>query len=158
MNRKISDWASVAEIIGTVAVVVSLVFVVRSIDQNTKAIEAAEANNIWQAWRETAQLPVINNADFAAINSKVLNSQPLTDVEQIRWDKHMSAQIDIWAQLFDLQRNDLISQELWKYWDDGFVQDWGAGHESIWQRIRGAYDPDFQAHVESNTQQMGKEP
>ena len=150
MSPKVSEWASVAEIIGTVAVVISLVFVVRSIDQNTRAIEAAEANNVWQAWREVAQLPVIGNADFAKINAKALNSQPLTNVEQIRWDRYMAAQIDIWAQLFDLRSSDLISQGLWNYWDRGFAQAWGAEHESIWQKIRGAYDPDFQAHVESN--------
>jgi hypothetical protein len=150
MNRKISDWASVAEIIGTVAVVVSLVFVVRSIDQNTKAIEAAEANHIWQAWRETAQLPVINNASFAVIRAKVLNAQPLSDVEQIQWDTYMAAQIDIWAQLYDLRSSDLISQDLWDYWDSGFVQAWDVERQNTWQRIRDAYSPDFQAHIESS--------
>lgn len=152
MSRKVSDWASVAEIIGTVAVIVSLVFVIRSIDQNTKAVEAAEANNIWQAWRQTAQLPVVENADFAAIHAKVLNSQSLAEVEQIRWDRYMAAQIDIWAQLFDLHSNDLISQDLWNYWDHGFVQAWGAQHKAIWQKVRGAYRPDFQAHIESSAE------
>ena len=151
MKSRVAEWASIAEIIGTIAVVVSLVFVVRSIDQNTKAIEAAEANNIWQAWRETAQLPVINSADFAAINAKVLNSESLTEIEQIRWDRHMAAQIDIWAQLYDLRSSDLISQDLWRYWDTGFAQEWGAEHQRIWEGIRGAYDPDFQAHIESSS-------
>ncbi len=43
-----------------VAVIVSLGFVVKSIDQNTKAIEAAEANNIWEVWREVAVLPALH--------------------------------------------------------------------------------------------------
>jgi len=151
MSRKLSDLASVAEIVGTVAVVISLIFVVRSIDQNTRAIEAAEANNIWQAWRQTAQLPVINNAEFAAVYAKAWNSQPLTEVEQIQWDRFLGAQIDIWAQLFDLHSSGLISQDLWNYWDTGFVQGWTAGHDDMWRRYRGAYDTDFQAHIDSNT-------
>ena len=152
MKRHLSDWASVAEIIGTIAVVISLVFVIKSIDQNTKAVEAAEANNIWQAWRETAQLPLVNDPSFAAINAKVESSQPLTNVEQIRWDTFIAAQIDIWAQLFDLQRNGLISQNIWSYWDVGFVQAWSDGHSRVWRKNRGIYDPSFQSYVESNIQ------
>jgi hypothetical protein len=152
MKRHLSDWASVAEITGTIAVVISLVFVVKSIDLNTKAVEAAEANNIWQAWRETAQLPLINDATFAAISAKVRSSQPLTEVEQIRWDTFIAAQIDMWAQLFDLQRNGLISQSIWSYWDVGFIEAWSAGHARVWQRNRGIYDPSFQKYVDSNIQ------
>ncbi len=40
--------------------IVSLGFVVKSIDQNTKVIEAAEANKIWEVWREVAVLPALN--------------------------------------------------------------------------------------------------
>ena len=46
---QIWGWASIAEVVGTIAVVISLVFVVLSIKQNTRAIEAAEMNNIWAA-------------------------------------------------------------------------------------------------------------
>ena len=46
MNTRVREWATYAEIIASIAVVISLVFVVKSIDQNTKAIEAAEMNNI----------------------------------------------------------------------------------------------------------------
>jgi hypothetical protein len=149
MNRKVSDWASIAEIVGTIAVVASLVFVIRGIDQNTKAIEAAEANNIWQAWRETVQLPVINDANFALVRAKAQNSETLSDVEQVQWNAYMAAQFDIWAQLFDLRSSDLISQELWRYWDDGFIKAWGAGHEGVWPKIKNAYSSEFRAHVES---------
>ena len=63
----VKKWAAIAEIAGTVVVIVSLLFVIQSIDQNTKAIEAAEANNIWAAWREVGIMPVINNPEFAAV-------------------------------------------------------------------------------------------
>jgi len=149
MNQRLSTWTGIAEIVGTAAVVISLAFVIRSIDQNTKAIEAAEANNIWQAWREAALLPVINNSDFAAINAKVLNSEALSDVEQLQWDRYLGGQIDIWAQLFDLRSNDLISEDIWSYWDLGFVRSWDPSHERVWERSREIYDPEFQVYVDS---------
>jgi len=153
MNQRLSDWSSIADIIGTAAVVISLVFVIRSIDQNTRAIEAAEANNIWQAWREAALLPVINNSEFAEINQKVLSSQPLSDAEQLQWDRYVGGQIDIWAQLYDLRSNGLISEDIWSYWDYGFVRAWDdSGYERIWERNREIYAPEFQTYVDSQIQ------
>ena len=48
-NSSVKKWTTIAEIAGTVAVIVSLSFVIRSIDQNTRAFETAEADNIWEA-------------------------------------------------------------------------------------------------------------
>jgi hypothetical protein len=41
MNQKLSDWASIAEIVSGVAVVVTLVFLIRGIDENTELTRAA---------------------------------------------------------------------------------------------------------------------
>jgi len=147
MMDRINQWLM---LIANAGVLAGIGFLAIEIQQNTAAIEAAEANNIWQAWRETVHLSVINNADFASVRAKAQSSQPFSDAEQIQWDSYMAAQIDIWAQLFDLQSNHLISQELWGYWDDGFMHAWGDHHERVWQRIRGAYNHDFQAHVDSS--------
>lgn len=151
----IKNWAAIAEITGTVAVIVSLVFVVRSIDQNTKAIEAAESNNIWEAWREVGVLPVINNADFAAVYAKAKGSESLSVAEQAQWDFYQGAQFDIWAQLFDLYRDGLISQKKWDYWDDGAWRAWGQGLRQHWEKTGGSnYDPDFQRYVNSHRTEL----
>ena len=152
----IKNWAAIAEITGTVAVIVSLVFVVRSIDQNTKAIEAAEANNIWEAWREVGVLPVINNADFAAVYAKAEGSESLSAAEQAQWDFYQGAQFDIWAQLFDLYRDGLISQKKWDYWDNGYWRNWQQNqYDQAWEQIAGAYDPDFQQYINSRRTELG---
>ena len=41
MNQKLSDWASIAEIVGAAAIVVSLIFVGLQIGSNTNATQAA---------------------------------------------------------------------------------------------------------------------
>lgn len=89
------------------------------------------------------QLPVINDSEFAAIAVKVNSAQSLTDVEQIQWDRYVSAQLDIRAQLFDLHTNDLVSGDLWSYWDYAFSQGWNSGHEGIWQENRFGYHAVF---------------
>ncbi len=93
-NKSVKKWAAIAEIAGTVAVIVSLVFVIRSIDQNTKAIEAAESNNIWAAWREVGVLPIINNPEFAAVYAKVRDSESHSATEHIQWDRYQAGVSD----------------------------------------------------------------
>jgi hypothetical protein len=155
-NKSIKKWAAIAEIAGTIAVIVSLGFVIRSIDQNTKAIEAAESNNIWAAWREIGIMPAINNTDFAAVLAKVGNSESLSDVEQIQWDRYQAGAFDIWAQLFDLYKDGLISQQKWEYWDNGYWRVWQPDqYDQAWERVAGAYDPDFQQYINSRRTELG---
>jgi len=148
--------AAIAEIAGTVAVIVSLGFVVRSIDQNTKAIEVAESNNICAAWREVGILSAIDNPDFAAVLAKVRNSESLSDVEQIQWDRYQAGGFDIWAQLFDLYKDGLISQEKWEYWDGGYCRIWQRNqYDQAWDQVAGAYDPDYQQYINSRRAELG---
>ena len=53
------DWAAIAEIVGTAAIVVSLVFVIQGLNQNTKALQVANLN---QTYDRTDNL----NSDIAA--------------------------------------------------------------------------------------------
>ena len=43
----LKEWAAVAEIIAAVAVIISLVFVVQSINQNTAAVQSTNDNFIY---------------------------------------------------------------------------------------------------------------
>lgn len=44
----LSEWAAVGEIVGTIAVVISLVFVVYGLNQNTAAIHGSTENIIFE--------------------------------------------------------------------------------------------------------------
>ena len=56
MNQKLSDWASIAEIVSGIAVVVTLVFLVFGIRENTEITRAAayerniDSMNEWRMW------------------------------------------------------------------------------------------------------------
>ncbi len=45
---KLAEWAALAEIIGTVAIVVSLLFVGYSINRNTKKMQAVNENYLYE--------------------------------------------------------------------------------------------------------------
>ncbi len=121
---KVRDWAAYAEIIGTVAIVISLVFVVQSIDQNTTAIQAAQMNNIYTGWREAVQVPILNDPDLADTIAKARAGDALTPGEQIRWGTFVGGKLDNWSQIFNLHENGLISTEVWQSWDGGFWVHW----------------------------------
>ena len=55
MNQKLSDWASVAEIVSGIAVVVTLVFLIRGIDENTEIARAAMYASQINAFNEQAR-------------------------------------------------------------------------------------------------------
>jgi hypothetical protein len=61
----LSEWASAAEIVGAFAVVVSLVFVIASVDRNTAAITAQVGDASYEAIREL-NLNLLNNPEFSA--------------------------------------------------------------------------------------------
>ena len=45
MNQKLSDWASIAEIVGGVAIVISLIYVGLQVSDSTRAVRSATAND-----------------------------------------------------------------------------------------------------------------
>ena len=150
MKLKLAEWANISEIVGTLAVVVSLLLLVRSVDQNTKVITASEANNIWDSWRQIAVLPVLNNAQLADVSSKVLDSQELSIAEQRQWDVYLSAQIDLFAQLFERRNSGLISAEYWDYWENGFWSDWKIrDFARIYEGSRDYYSDAFKNYIDS---------
>ena len=153
---KVRDWAAYAEIIGTVAVVISLVFVVQSIDQNTRAVEAAEMNNIYAGWREAVIVPVLNDPDLADTIAKARAGDALTPGEQIRWDIFVGGKMDNWSQLFNLHENGVISTEVWQGWDGGFWVHWDRDEmASAWARNREIYGEAFRQHIDTGSKQRG---
>jgi len=81
---KLEKWASIAEIVGAIAVVFSLMFVGFQIRQNTSAMYASTYDRILadlSAWR----MGIATSADLASELGDLSSSEP--------WDRARSAQI-----------------------------------------------------------------
>ncbi len=115
MKRKsLAKWASIAEIIASIAVVMSLLTVAYSINQNTSAIEAAEESSFLNSWRNLTQLPFYTDAELAAIQLKVHSGEELTPLENKRWENYLRAVFDTWWQLHNSHQDGLISDDAWE--------------------------------------------
>ncbi len=71
-KRNLAEWAAVSEIIGTLAVVISLLFVAFNISQNTRVMQAANDNFLYETQNAILNT-VVESSEFASIYLKHLN-------------------------------------------------------------------------------------
>ena len=152
MSKKLnlSEMAALAEVVGTVGVIVSLIFVVVGINRNTIQASAATTQAFFASVREV-ELEVAANPSWSEIVVKGRKLEvELSDVEQYRYDAYVTSMIDLWDELYLRYQDELtdpITLELW----EGWFQDWAKRHisRSTWDRIKWSYAGGIEKKVEA---------
>jgi len=147
----LTEWAAIGEIIGTAAVVISLVFVMYSLNQNTAAIHGSTENIIFERHTDLANQFMLDPS-LAAILVKMRNPKPqLSDVEAVRWEKYQLNLLDIWALAYNRHQRDLLSDSQWIAWNRYFSTVFSEGGEKLtkprWQELEYGFDAEFWSHV-----------
>jgi len=115
----LTDLANIAQIIGAVAIVVSLIYVGRELKANTAAVEAASLQSITNS-SSVSMLSVVENADLADIRMRGdADPEQLTGADRMRYVLY---QRQMW----------LHFQNVWTQWKLGVIDDdvWG-GYERV---------------------------
>ena len=145
----LSGWAALAEIIGTVAVVVSLLLVAYSIKRNTDEMETANSNFLYQLDADIAG-DLSRDVRLATLLLKMEQKEALTDVEKIQYvalqERYLGMLEIAWTQY----KSGSLASIDWRDWDkylsdfvtDGFPKEW-------WDECRRRYKPGFADHVDS---------
>ena len=145
------DWnksAAIAEVIGTVAVVVSLVFVVQSVNQNTDALQNANLNHVYDRLDDL-------NSDIAAdpqlalvYADKVLNLNNI-DANEAQYIFTMRRELNQWEQYHDWRLDGLIDEDDWTAWDGYYTTLFiSAFPKKWWQSMRKYYNEELSLHVD----------
>jgi hypothetical protein len=147
----LSEWAAIGELVASIAVVVSLVFVAFSIRQNTGALQGTTENLVFEKHAELASL-FVADASLAAILAKKRSGEgELSDVEQVRWEKYLLNLLDVWALAYHRHRESLLSDQQFENWDSYFSRIFCCEAERIsrdrWEELRYGFDPEFWSHV-----------
>ena len=146
----LSEWASVAEITGAIAVVISLVFVVISLERNTAAITSQVGDTSYEAVREL-NLLLINNPELFDITMKATVSlDALDEAELEKYKIWIHAYIDLWERFYDWEASGVIDED-YGGWHEYFSE-WTGRHvtKELWDDIKWQFtNPDFNGHVES---------
>lgn len=74
MNQKLSKWASIAEIASSIAVVVTLVFLLVGVQENTEIVRAATYDRNIDSLNETRGW-IANNPDLAMLYRAFMNDE-----------------------------------------------------------------------------------
>jgi hypothetical protein len=148
----LSEWAQVGEVVGMIGVVMSLLIVAYSVNQNTEALQGDNGNIIFERHAQLSTL-FMTDSSLATILVKKDGADPeLTDIEAVRWERYQLNLLDIWAMAFNRHRQELLGDEQWSAWNSYFAYTFSEDHEKLsradWEEFTYGYDVDFWAHVE----------
>lgn len=147
----LTEWAAAGEIIGTIAVVISLLFVGYSINRNTTAIQASSENILFERHTELANQFMIDQSLAELMVKRRNDDDYLTEVDAIRWEKYELNLLDIWALAHSRYQRDLLSEAQWMTWDRYFTHMFSNESEAIskarWEELQYGFDQVFWTHV-----------
>ena len=117
---KLKEWAAVAEIVGTVAVVVSLLFVAYSVNRNSWVIQASNDNFIYEL--EFARTrDIVSSPGMASIYVKQRRGEELSEEEQERFYWDTMQELSTWELAFNRHRDGLFSTQQWVGWNNYYI-------------------------------------
>ena len=145
------DWAAVAEIAGTIAVVVSLIFVIHSVNQNTQELQNANLNHVYDRY-DALNSDIAASPELAALYvKKVLKIEGL-EAGDAQILALMRRELNQWEQYYSWHSSGLLSESEWQDWDayfrlimsDAFPQEWWLALRPYYQGTQGK----FTSHVD----------
>jgi hypothetical protein len=159
---KLPDWASIAEIAGTAAVVISLLFVASSLERNTNAVSGQSADEIYDAMRGI-ELAVLQDPELTSITVRgASNLDTLTELELERYKLYVVMFLDLWEQMTARESVGLLQPGTMAGWNDWFTL-WTKKFltPELWEELRWNYDDltdyGFAEHIDATlSSQVGE--
>ena len=145
----LTGWAAIAEIVGTVAVVVSLLFVAHIVNRNTSVMQSVNDNFIYQLQDERVR-DIVTDPELASIIVKLRRNEEISEVEmeRIRWQN--LRELNQWELAFVRYNQGLYSPEQWHNWDGYYDLGFTAVFsEESWTDVKEWYRDDFVKHVDA---------
>jgi hypothetical protein len=112
----LTDLAQLSEILGALAVVLSLIYVGVQVQQNTQAIEISAAQQSLDAYRQ-AQVALMEEPSMAEAMDKAYSGGELSSVEALQVDTYVHFIFSNWESAFLNHRKGLLDNEIWAGWE-----------------------------------------
>lgn len=149
MKLRLSDVASIAEIVGAVAVVVSLVYVGTQVRDTTRAVRSAAINDANIALQSWYTMLSSNPGAIGTWLDGTLSQQPLSRDEEFRYMMTMQSVMYAFQNIFLLHEEGSL--------DSDVTTSLAAGIQAIrrtpgfhryWSQRRGYFYPEFAAFID----------
>jgi hypothetical protein len=146
----LEQYAYLAEILGVVLVIASLVYVAQQLRQNTNMMRANAASE-WLQRNFDIAASVIDNQEFAEIWVKGgLEFESLDRVEKQRMLLFERRAFGLWHELYSLHKQNLLPDSTWHEYA-WVIRNLGnrQSKREAWKVFKDAYEKPFQEFVES---------
>ena len=112
-NLKLSEWANVAEIIASVVIVISLIYVGFEVNQNTQALQNEVHQNVLSILSDQQNV-LVADAEFHEI-FMTAETMPtnLSALEWSRFEQFMYPRFGVWEYLYVAIQDDAITDSVW---------------------------------------------
>ena len=153
-RRSLSDWAAVAEIVASIGVVVSLLFVGYSIQKNTEQLYNASSNDLFDALREVELNTLTPHMAEIMVKVEAGKALKLSAVEQYQFDQYISQIMSIWEQAVDAHEAGTMNDLDYRGWEIFFkaMVDAYISPEQ-WRRLEKYFDEDVNRWVKQRINQ-----
>ena len=149
MARTLNEYALIAEIIGAIAVVISLIYVGLSVNQNTNAILVANHQALVALDQDTNGW--LRDPEFAEIFERAANDiSQLSPAQSRQYFTFIADKFNAWEFAFITCESGMMEDNIWKGWDRYYrslIDD--KQNLGYWETGKSGYSPAFVSYVDS---------
>jgi hypothetical protein len=147
----LNDLANLGQIIGALAVVISLIYVALQIRQNTNAIRSATAQTVHEHFANWYHL-IAADAELAQIAANGLRDYAsLSEKEKVRFVATFMSFLSYSQNAFLKWREGLLKPALWLGWEQVMMNLFGApGGKALWKERSYLFGEEFRQYIEND--------
>ena len=149
LKKTLQEYALLAEITGAVAVVISLIYVGVSVNQNTNALMVANHQALVALDQDTTSW--FQDPDFGAAYILALDDMAkLSDVQRHQVGSFIAGKFNAWEFAFLTHENGMMEDNIWQGWEGHYrtVLVLPAGRW-FWSIEGGSFSPSFRNYVDA---------
>ncbi|MDH3990400.1 MAG: hypothetical protein OEV34_14795 [Gammaproteobacteria bacterium] len=148
-KKNLTSLAAIADIVASAAVVISLVFVVLSLNQNTEALRSSNDNYLYELMDQHLS-DVQLDPNFAQIILKSASSEALSPEEELRLEIWIFRQLNTWELAFSRYQDGLMDPTDWSEWSETFSANiLQLLSKEKWNQSKVGYGKDFVKYVDA---------
>lgn len=153
----LSDLADLGQVIGALAVVISLIYVALQIRQNTNAVRSATAQTVHEHFSSWYNL-LAADAELSRIAANGLRDYAsLSEQEKVRFVATFMSFLLYSQNAFLKWREGLLKPALWLAWEQVMMNLFGApGGKALWTERHYLFGGEFRRYIENDL--MKREP
>jgi len=110
---RLTDWASIAEVVGAFGIVISLIYVGIQVRDNTEEVRVTNRQQLIGR-AHSATISVATNPELAAAIAKLTNGETLTPVELVQYGYLVRALMYDVQEAFLLRKEERLDENYWR--------------------------------------------